>query len=204
MKGREERLLLSDEFLSRHHFLRLLKVIKDSGAKTITIVGGSHSGFSCAWLLLNGPATYKQLKSRNWEGGFPKMKIYQNKNCTNCEGECICLASKFTGPDFDFNPETDLPKDLNIQILYRDRIRVYYNSVQQAIEDDYTVFHKEWFTKRTGLLYGFTGLRGDAKDLYLNIVKNKETRVKLIKAETHKEQDQYLKNSDFVIWACGY
>jgi hypothetical protein len=28
--------------------------------KNIVIIGGSHSGFSCAWLILNGPASYKE------------------------------------------------------------------------------------------------------------------------------------------------
>lgn len=204
MKGRHDRLIMSDEFLSKHHFFRHIDHIKKTGAKRITIIGGSHSGFSCAWMLLNGPATYKQLKSRNWEGGFPKMKIYQNQDCKVCESECVCLGSKFGAPCFEFDTETQLPKDLVIQILYRDRIRVFYNSVQQAIDDDYTIYHKEWFTKKTGLLYGFTGLRGDAKDLYLKIAKGNEPRVKLIKAETYKEQEQFVKESDFVIWACGY
>jgi hypothetical protein len=32
--------------------------IKEQGLKKIVIIGGSHSGFSCAWMLLNGPAAY--------------------------------------------------------------------------------------------------------------------------------------------------
>ena len=32
--------------------------IKEQNLKKIVIIGGSHSGFSCAWMLLNGPATY--------------------------------------------------------------------------------------------------------------------------------------------------
>lgn len=36
----------------------------------------------------------------------------------------------------------------------------------QAHDDDYTIYDRKMFPKKTGLLYGFTGLRGDAKDLY--------------------------------------
>lgn len=32
--------------------------IKQENMKKIVIIGGSHSGFSCAWMLLNGPASY--------------------------------------------------------------------------------------------------------------------------------------------------
>ena len=35
------------------HQLRALK-----RRPKVVIIGGSHSGFSCAWLLLNGPAMY--------------------------------------------------------------------------------------------------------------------------------------------------
>ena len=37
--------------------------IKEQKITNIVIIGGSHSGFSCAWMLLNGPATYKNNTS---------------------------------------------------------------------------------------------------------------------------------------------
>lgn len=48
--------------------------------------------------------------------------------------------------------------------------------------DGYTEFEKERFCNKDGYLYSFTGLRGDAKDLYLRIQKGLENRVKLIQA----------------------
>ena len=39
--------------------------IKEKKLKNIVIIGGSHSGFSAAWMLLNGPATYKKNNSIN-------------------------------------------------------------------------------------------------------------------------------------------
>lgn len=41
----------------------MMAKIKEEKIKNIVIVGGSHSGFSCAWMLLNGPATYKKNTS---------------------------------------------------------------------------------------------------------------------------------------------
>jgi hypothetical protein len=42
-----------------------MKRIKEEKLKNIVIIGGSHSGFSCAWMLLNGPATYNKNTSVN-------------------------------------------------------------------------------------------------------------------------------------------
>jgi hypothetical protein len=53
----------------------------------IVIIGASHSGFSCAWLLLNGPASYKThnfLKLDKWET-FPEASKYENKDCEICK-----------------------------------------------------------------------------------------------------------------------
>ncbi len=44
-------------------FLKTIKEIKEKSYNKIVIIGGSHSGFSAAWLLLNGPATFKSNNS---------------------------------------------------------------------------------------------------------------------------------------------
>jgi predicted NAD/FAD-binding protein len=35
-----------------------MSAINEQKMKKIVIIGGSHSGFSCAWMLLNGPTAY--------------------------------------------------------------------------------------------------------------------------------------------------
>jgi len=57
---------------------------------------------------------------------------------------------------------------------------VFYNTVKAAHDDGYFEYDKKKFPKILGLLYGFTGLRGDAKDLYKEIKTGKEKRIKLI------------------------
>ena len=54
----KDKYILADHLLRRDHFKSIMSRIKDQKLKKIVIVGGSHSGFSCAWMLLKGPATY--------------------------------------------------------------------------------------------------------------------------------------------------
>jgi hypothetical protein len=49
--------------------------------KKIVIIGGSASGFSAAWLLLNGPGLHESNIK------FPTAKIKQLQNCSDC---CKC------------------------------------------------------------------------------------------------------------------
>lgn len=91
-----------------------------------------------------------------------------------------------------------------IIILYKDEVKVFYQKVQDAINDGYTCFDKSAFANDNGYLYSFTGLRGDAKELYRSIMKGTEKRVRLVKTQTIKEQEKYINEADLVIWACGY
>ena len=69
-----------------------MKKIEDR-PKKIVIVGGSHSGFSCAWMLINGPASHVnnaaklELKRAHL---VPKKAI---KLCTEC-----CRCEKIVNP----------------------------------------------------------------------------------------------------------
>ena len=47
-------------------------------------------------------------------------------------------------------------------------------------------------------------MRGDAKELYRNITKGTEKRIRLVKAMTVEQQKPYIDNADVVVWACGY
>jgi|TARA_B110000285_G_C14883451_1_gene495049 DNA-binding transcriptional regulator LsrR (DeoR family) len=53
-------------------------------------------------------------------------------------------------------------------------------------------------------LYSFTGLRGDAKELYRSIAQRKEKRAQLVQAKTVHDQAAHLQDADLIIWACGY
>jgi hypothetical protein len=53
--------------------------------------------------------------------------------------------------------------DSSIKILYRDRIRVFYSTVEAALQDGYRDYDTSCYSEKKGYLYSFTGLRGDAK-----------------------------------------
>ena len=54
-----EKVIASDEFLRSECYLRQMKSLAEKrSSRKVVIIGGSHSGFSCAWMLINGPAAY--------------------------------------------------------------------------------------------------------------------------------------------------
>ena len=96
---------------------------------------------------------------------------------------------------------------MEIKILYRDRLKVFFKSVKEAIEAGYTDFdlaERNKMQKKDGYVYSFTGLRGDAKQLYLDVIRKKQNQVQFIKAGTPDLQREHVKEADLVIWACGY
>ena len=58
--GRRQRVILADQFLRRSTYVATMQWIHEKKLKNIVIIGGSASGFSSAWLILNGPASYKR------------------------------------------------------------------------------------------------------------------------------------------------
>jgi hypothetical protein len=81
--------------------------------KKIVIIGGSHSGFSSAWLLINGTAAYNSAYASSIDSGAegykpqakaPDAVIKFNENCTIC---CKCASITYIRPSmykrFAFN-----------------------------------------------------------------------------------------------------
>lgn len=60
-RKQEHKVITSDYFLKRVGFLETMRnlAIPQAKKKKVVIVGGSHSGFSCAWLLLNGASSFE-------------------------------------------------------------------------------------------------------------------------------------------------
>jgi hypothetical protein len=59
-----QKVYTSDELLRERGFRQLVSDIRNVNAQkpcTIVIIGGSHSAFSIAWLLLYGPTRTKQF-----------------------------------------------------------------------------------------------------------------------------------------------
>jgi ribulose 1,5-bisphosphate synthetase/thiazole synthase len=56
MKLKRDRVVLADWFLRKYGFQNTIEKISQNNWKNVVIIGGSASGFSCAWMLLHGPA----------------------------------------------------------------------------------------------------------------------------------------------------
>eukprot|EP00658_Telonema_sp_P-2_P085121 TRINITY_DN9633_c0_g1_i4.p1 TRINITY_DN9633_c0_g1~~TRINITY_DN9633_c0_g1_i4.p1 ORF type:complete len:497 (+),score=117.54 TRINITY_DN9633_c0_g1_i4:260-1750(+) len=67
-----------------------------------------------------------------------------------------------------------------IMLVHRSKIRLYYNSAAEARKDGYADIDDD-STSRSGKINLFSGLRGDAKQLYKDIASGKEKRVQLCK-----------------------
>lgn len=191
----EDKIILSDNFLQEDSFIRLYNFLKSRRTKKVVIIGGSHSGFSCAWLLLNGFSSKKTSIV---------SKCHQTlKSCDCCTPtNCLCLGEvqNLSWKPFEFE-ELD---NLEIEILYRDLIKVYYSSEREAIKDGYTLYDASKAVNKNSNVYPFIGIRSDAKELYRSIVNKHERRVKLIKCETKESLHERIKDACCVIYAGGY
>ena len=201
----ESNLFFSDYVLQEQGYKLFYSNLIKRRKKRVIIIGGSHSGFSCAWIIINKPVTYKNIYIND-----PQIQYITkfNKNCENCSQNNCCFG-KIIDKNWDL-PENDdhnnsFQNDIEVLILYRDHIKVHYPSEKDALDDNYTIYEKKDAVNKNGNVYPFIGLRGDAKELYRNIIKGNENRVKLVKAESWEEQKKIISQEDCaVIWACGY
>lgn len=83
----KEKVMASDDFLRSEGYHRGLSLLKDKKKKRVVIIGGSHSGFSCAWMLLNGPAAYYRNNAGLFIDREPSAIRKSVKNCMDC---CQC------------------------------------------------------------------------------------------------------------------
>jgi hypothetical protein len=84
----------------------------------ITIIGGSHSAFSVAWMLINGP--FKP--PRQFEIPFDLQRQAKVVGFDN-PGPPLKGPNLFGYTELNFNPNSI---NFKVQIIYRDKIKVYY------------------------------------------------------------------------------
>ena len=118
----------------------------------------------------------------------------------------MCLSAPQINYDIDASMEKwpILTGDDKIQILYRRQIKVHYANQAQANHDFYTDYDKNLDLSKGGIVYPFTGIRGDSKDLWSKCKKGNLQHVEMIKAESLAEQQLYMRETDIAIIACGY
>ena len=104
MASRKQDVIMSDHFLQKQTYLFTMRRIKHERKKRIVIIGGSHSGFSAAYMLLNGPATVlkntwaipacQRIYNKTGEFSFPEA-VYKTIEC--CPRCCACNYYKTKG-----------------------------------------------------------------------------------------------------------
>ncbi|CAI2385090.1 unnamed protein product [Moneuplotes crassus] len=216
-----EKLIVADHLLKKDGFNSFVTTLNDNpGKRKIVIIGGSHSGFSAAWILLNGPACYNHNKGLGkliFKGIMPKQVIRcaDKFGCGSqyCDAPvssnpkqsqaCHCFGTFDTRKIWKFDEAQQLPQfsDSEITILYKDKIKVYFHDSKDAYRSGYKAFKKCDIKKE---IYPLTGLRGDAKNLYLDVIKGREKRVRLMKVKDFKTQKSIISKADYVILSCGY
>jgi hypothetical protein len=57
----------------------------------------------------------------------------------------------------------------HVQIIYKNQIKVHYSNEQEAQADLYRDYDQRLDLSKGGIVYPFTGIRGDAKELWKQI-----------------------------------
>jgi hypothetical protein len=121
LEPRKESVLMTSQFLKKECYKQTMEKINENKIKNIVIIGASHSGFSAAWLMLNGPATYNKnnvLSNPNKYSSMPEAPLKSIANCQECctcsdtkkkkEPKCGCICKCFgffAYKDWDFDYE---------------------------------------------------------------------------------------------------
>ena len=92
-----------------------------------------------------------------------------------------------------------------IKVIYREKIKVYYSTLTGAHADEYHDGDGTSTSKSpNSIVYPFTGIRGDAKDLWRKARRGGEPRLQLVRADNHQDQRPIVKAGDIVVFATGY
>lgn len=160
------------------------------------ILGGSHSAFSVLYMMLYGPVRVNLFddfkrrgssKQKVKQSGAPKG--FQQHQCTKClacpfymnhvnESPCVCdnLCTCLSRPvinldnyEKDIVTQTILSPEDSVTIVYRNCIKVHFSTAQEAAKVMYSDYDKNLDLSKGGIVYPFTGIRGDAKELWFKV-----------------------------------
>lgn len=229
------KVFMSDECVREKGFARLRDFLLQQqslpgGDKKVCIVGGSHSSFSVAWLLLHkfrktssslSLTSDAELSSKktatDTELSTPPAELPTDTSSEDGDSPLLILppVPSPTKSESVRKPSTTgaaataaalmfKPKD--ITLLHRSAIRSFYFSRKEAEADGADGSRVD----RSGCVNTFTGLREDAKALFKEVRSGKETRVRLFqlnKQPTPGSQSLAAKayaDASAIVWGCGY
>lgn len=182
-----------------------------SKERKICIVGGAHSAFSVAWLCMHGEAAqfsknFFQLDTRSRKRASPSCSATKTEHLFSYSLSFIHDEARVrSAADSLVNVYSNANKRcVSITILHRSPVRVFYSSKNEADSDNYTDYKQ---TNRHGQIHAFAGLRGDAKDMYNDILNGREVRVRLCQIKSggsKKLIGHCFDEAQVIVWATGY
>lgn len=117
-------------------------------------------------------------------------------------GAVACrLLSEQLAPRFDTGA---------ITLMHRKPLRIFYNSVKEALADGYTEFREQDICRLTGRIFRFSGFRLDSRELIMAARglggRAAEPRLELLplRPETYTEAQRRLQRADLIVAALGY
>lgn len=75
-----------------------------------------------------------------------------------------------------------------MQIIYRHNIKVHFSTIRDAQAAMYNEYDHIQDLSKGGIVYPFTGIRGDSKELWYKVKQQQIPNVRLVKAESRLEQ----------------
>ncbi|KAL8005429.1 putative FAD/NAD(P)-binding domain, FAD/NAD(P)-binding domain superfamily [Plasmopara halstedii] len=227
------KLFTSDSCLREEGFAKLKRhlLALPPGERKVCIVGGSHSSFSVAWLLLNKfydsktkglllstDSSKKQTQFDSEEiqtTSVPHLRASDkltltlapltvkkhDNSSTSTTVKHKCHASHSASGFIVSQTAAFSPKD--ITILHRSPIRCYYGSKKEAEIDGVDGSRVD----RSGCVNTFTGLREDAKKLFKSVKSGREVRVRLFQVNEKGSQtliDKAYATAGAIVWGAGY
>lgn len=189
--------------------------------RTLTSVARNVGTFISENLVLATGAKEKQFHSKLYpDKTFLSSEIFKAENLQKLRGILRSSStpkrvtvfgashSAFAVIDKLFEELDDINFPAESICLYaRSDVRLFYENVEQALADGYKFDPVNDVCPKTGRVFRYGGLRGEAKELYRKIVSGEEKRVKIIAPKNIRDERNYdglAHFSDVVIDAIGY
>ena len=158
------KLVCSDSVVSSQGFLQLSQQLTDMLTTSprplrlkVAIIGGSHSGFSAAWMFLH-----------RFQSAFDVCHAANHANNTTLLGSIPNDPNKVSPQKKPFRGHSSgvssaaAAVELTVVLLHRSPIKVFYETRAEADRDGYHCQAADE-DEPGGRIHNFGGLRGDAK-----------------------------------------
>jgi len=216
------KVFLASDVMAAHGYNRLIEHLSVKDTRRVVLVGELKISLAIAKLLATGPVqakksyefvprntrpntTLKKISLRKDPGQGTQGDVKDNTHSSKGQREGVAIIengsetnSSSTAMD-RFKIKRD-PIDFgegSILIVHKNRVKLYYPSIEDAEEDDYRYEDEE--IGFDGKLNKHTGLKGAHKELFLSSIRRQERRVKMVKLDKMSDLKQLIQSCDAVV-----